>query len=350
MYRPEYYMQRCLIQAKKGLGNVAPNPLVGCVIVRDGRIIAEGYHRQFGGPHAEVNAIERVDNPDILKEATLYVNLEPCSHHGKTPPCADLIVKSGVKNVVVGALDPNPKVAGNGIKRLKEAGIKVELNCLESECKTLNKRFYHFHSQKKPFVILKWAQSTDGFLDWTRTEGEKGVQWITGPNTQLINHKWRSEEQAILIGANTFNTDLPELTNRLWPGKNPVRMVVCSSVKSLNTKHLKHWAKDNNAVVFCKEDASRPIPGLEIISIKSKNLKEALSEYCLAKEIQSVIIEGGEKTLRYFIEENFWNEMRVFIGSGKPIVHGIKAPEILGKNISNQLLENGDRLLISEPH
>jgi diaminohydroxyphosphoribosylaminopyrimidine deaminase/5-amino-6-(5-phosphoribosylamino)uracil reductase len=206
-------MQRCLELAIKGLGNVAPNPMVGCVIVCDGEIVAEGYHEQYGSGHAEPNAIKQVSDA-ILQKSTLYVTLEPCSHHGKTPPCADLIISKGIKKVVVGNLDSNPLVSGRGIQKLKDAGIEVEYGILDKECRELNKRFFTFHEKKRPYIILKWAQTQDGFISHWPLPENKEDNWITGKESKTLVHQWRTEEQAILIGYNTLLADNPFLNSR----------------------------------------------------------------------------------------------------------------------------------------
>ncbi len=219
-------MQRCLELAAKGLGNVAPNPMVGCVIVCDGEIVAEGYHEQYGCGHAEPNAIKQVSDA-ILKKSTLYVTLEPCSHHGKTPPCADLIISKGIKKVVIGNLDSNPLVSGRGIQKLKEAGIEVEHGILDKECRALNKRFFTFHEKKRPYIILKWAQTQDGFISHNPLPENKEDNWITGKESKALVHQWRGEEQAILIGYNTALVDNPLFTmHRLVKGKNPIRLII----------------------------------------------------------------------------------------------------------------------------
>ena len=219
----EKYMHRCLQLAQFGGGYVSPNPMVGAVLVINDEIIGEGYHRRFGEAHAEPNAINSVENKELLKQATLYVNLEPCSFYGKTPPCADLIVRSGIPRVVIGTLDPHPKVSGKGVKILEEAGIEVAVGVLKQECRELNKRFFIFQEQKRPYVLLKWAQTRDGFMDKLRSNATQTPLLISNNITKLLTHKMRSENQSILVSTNTVLLDNPSLTVRNWSGKNPIR-------------------------------------------------------------------------------------------------------------------------------
>jgi len=221
----EKYISRCIALAKNGLGTTYPNPMVGSVIVYDGKIIGEGWHKKAGEPHAEVNAINSVQDKSLLKKATIYVSLEPCSHFGKTPPCCDLIIKNKIPNVVIGTVDPNIKVAGNGIKKLIEAGIHVTIGVLEDECNELNKRFFTFHQKKRPYIILKWSESQDGYIA-PLEKSEKKPVWITNIYSRQLVHKWRTEEQAILVGTQTVIDDNPKLNARDWEGNDPVRLVL----------------------------------------------------------------------------------------------------------------------------
>src|SRR5690554_5115458 len=223
----EKYMMRCIELARLGMGHVSPNPLVGCVIVHRNKIIGEGYHRQYGGPHAEVNAINEVTDHQLLKESTLYVSLEPCAHYGLTPPCSDLIIEKMIPKVVIGTTDPFAAVAGRGITKLQKAGVEVVTGVLEDSCRELNKRFFTYHQKQRPYVILKWAQTADGFIDMERNPADIGTPtWITGPLALTLVHKLRSEEDAILVGTNTALADNPSLTVRHWSGRNPIRAVV----------------------------------------------------------------------------------------------------------------------------
>lgn len=315
-------MFRCLELAKNGLGNVAPNPMVGCVIVLNNKILGEGYHQQFGEAHAEVNAINSVKNKELLPLSTLYVNLEPCAHVGKTPPCADLIIKNNIKKVVIGCLDTYSEVAGKGIERLKNAGIEVVVGVLKNESLELNKRFFMFHNKKRPYIILKWAETKDGFIDVDR-ECNKIDNWITSPLSKKLVHKWRSEEAAIMIGTNTALNDNPQLNVREWMGKNPIRIVLDLKLRLPEELHL--FDKTIPTLVFNYEKESTE-KNLEFIQLTySKPLISQCLEVLHKKNILSVIIEGGAMLLESFINENVWDEARVFIGD-KIFEKGLKAP------------------------
>ena len=317
-------MQRCLELAVKGLGTVAPNPMVGCVIVCDGEIVAEGYHEFYGGPHAEPNAIKQVGDA-ILKKSTLYVTLEPCSHHGKTPPCADLIINKGVKKVVIGNLDSNPLVSGRGIQKLKEAGIEVEYRVLDKECKELNKRFFTFHEKKRPYIILKWAQTQDGFISRIPLPKNKEDNWITGKESKDLVHQWRGEESAILIGYNTALVDNPLLTTRLVEGKNPVRLIID---KNLDLPHnLNIFNNDAKTIVFNSIKSSDD-DNIRYVRIDFQNMIQEILNECYVLNISSVIIEGGTKTINEFIQKNTWDEARLFVNPNKVFKQGIAAPVI----------------------
>jgi diaminohydroxyphosphoribosylaminopyrimidine deaminase/5-amino-6-(5-phosphoribosylamino)uracil reductase len=317
-------MQRCLELAVKGLGNVAPNPMVGCVIVCDGEIVAEGYHEQYGSGHAEPNAIKQVCDA-ILKKSTLYVTLEPCSHHGKTPPCADLIINKGVKKVVIGNLDSNPLVSGRGIQKLKEAGIEVEYRVLDKECKELNKRFFTFHEKKRPYIILKWAQTQDGFISRIPLPNNKEDNWITGKESKDLVHQWRGEESAILIGYNTALVDNPLLTTRLVEGENPVRLIID---KNLDLPHnLNIFNNDAKTIVFNSIKSSDD-DNIRYVRIDFQNMIQEILNECYVLNISSVIIEGGTKTINEFIQKNTWDEARLFVNSNKVFKQGIAAPVI----------------------
>lgn len=319
------YIQRCIDIAKNGLGFTAPNPMVGAVIVYNNKIIGEGYTSAYGGNHAEVNAINSVKDKSLLKESTLYVTLEPCSHHGKTPPCSDLIVKNKIPNVVIGCVDDNPEVSGKGIKRLKKSGCNVIVGILENECKKHHKRFFTFHNKKRPYIILKWAETSNGFISPKHKDEQKPV-WITNTYSRQLVHKWRAEEQAILVGTNTVVADNPSLTTRDYTGKNPIRVVID------NTNRLPKNASifDNTAetIVISKEniDFDQPI-ALQICTILYQ------------KNINSIIIEGGAQTLQTFINENLWDEARIFKGSNN-FKNGIKAPILKGTLIQNYKIQN----------
>lgn len=319
----ENYMNRCLQLAENGFGNVAPNPMVGSVIVHENKIIGSGYHRRYGGPHAEVHAIQSVDNKELLQNSTLFVNLEPCSHHGKTPPCADLIIESRIPKVVVAMRDPNPKVAGRGIEKMGAAGIEVIEGVCEKEAVFLNRRFITFHTRNRPYIILKWAESADGFMDRRRGEVDNpGINWISHPETRKLVHRWRSEEQAILVGRNTIENDNPSLTTRLVHGNSPLRIVLSSSGKiSENAKIL----SDGNPTLIFNENISMKKGNVEWIKTEGELIKFLLMEL-FQRNISSVLIEGGGKVLSSFIEKNLWDEIRV-IKSPRMLAEGLKAPE-----------------------
>jgi diaminohydroxyphosphoribosylaminopyrimidine deaminase/5-amino-6-(5-phosphoribosylamino)uracil reductase len=309
------FMQRCLELAALGQQNVAPNPMVGAVLVHQNRIIGEGFHRQYGHAHAEVNAINSVAEPDqkLISESTIYVSLEPCSHHGKTPPCSDLIIASGIPRVVVGCVDSYSEVAGRGIEKLRSHGIEVSVGVLEKEARTLNKRFFTFHEKQRPYIILKWAQTTDGFIDKNRTSEERHVNWITQPETQQLTHSWRAQEAGILVGHQTVINDNPSLTVRAAKGPNPKRIVLTSQASDF-PKDSKILNSDAETLFF---------------NPREQSLMEILGELH-QKSVQSVIVEGGKRTLEKFIEEGLWDEARVLTGLNN-FGNGIMAPVLTGK-------------------
>ena len=325
----ETYMKRCLQLAAQGLGKVAPNPMVGCVIVHQNQIIAEGYHEVYGSAHAEPNAIRQV-NDELLKDCTLYVTLEPCSHFGKTPPCANLIIDKGIKHVVIGNLDSNPLVSGKGVQKLRDAGINVEYGILDEECRELNKRFFTFHEQKRPYVILKWAQTLDGYISRWPLPENKTENWITGNESKQLVHNWRTQEQAILIGHNTLVADNPLLTARLAKGKNPIRMVL-SKYLELDA-NLNVFNHDAPTVIFnTKQQETNE--HTEFIKIDWNNRTQEVLNYCFQKGISSLIIEGGTQTIEQFMQTNAWDEARLFINPNQTFGNGIKAPLINLDNI-----------------
>lgn len=319
-------MKRCLQLAKNGLGKTYPNPLVGCVLVWDKKIIGEGWHQRAGAPHAEVNAITDVKNPELLKDATLYVNLEPCSHYGKTPPCSQLIIAKRIPRVVVGITDPNPKVAGRGIQQLKDAGIKVERGCLAEEAAQINKRFLTFQTQKRPYIILKWAQTADGFIAPERQEQGKPF-WITNSYSKQRVHQWRSKEQAILVGKNTAIKDNPRLNTRLWNGKSPLRILIDKNLEILNHPESYLLDRKTETLVFCQTPAvSVENLSFEKLDFTAPTIPQLLEKLYL-KNIQSLIVEGGRDTVQRFIDQGYWDEARVFTGT--PYLRsGIKAPNL----------------------
>jgi diaminohydroxyphosphoribosylaminopyrimidine deaminase/5-amino-6-(5-phosphoribosylamino)uracil reductase len=339
-------MSRCIALAKNGLGTTYPNPMVGSVIVYDGKIIGEGWHKKAGEPHAEVNAVNSVQDKSLLKKATIYVSLEPCSHFGKTPPCCDLIIKNKIPNVVIGTVDPNIKVAGNGIKKLIEAGIHVTIGVLEDECNELNKRFFTFHQKKRPYIILKWAQSQDGFIA-PLEKSEKKPIWITTVYSRQLVHKWRTEEQAILVGTQTVIDDNPKLNARDWHGNNPVRLVLDQN----NRIPEENVVFDNQikTIVFTKSTnaVNKENTIFEVIDFK-QNIATQIAEALFQHQIQSVIIEGGLQTLQTFIDANLWDEARLFIGK-LTFGNGTKAPRI-SKSIYKKNAISDDELIIARNH
>jgi diaminohydroxyphosphoribosylaminopyrimidine deaminase/5-amino-6-(5-phosphoribosylamino)uracil reductase len=344
----EKYIRRCIELAKNGLGTTYPNPMVGSVIVHDGKIIGEGWHKKSGEPHAEVNAVNSVKDKSLLNKSTIYVSLEPCSHFGKTPPCCDLIIKNGIPNVVIGTVDPNIKVAGNGIKKLIEARANVTVGILEKECRELNKRFFTFHEKKRPYVILKWAESLDGFIAPSKNiRNEQKPVWITNKFSRQLVHKWRSEEQAILVGTSTVIDDNPKLDVRDWSGNNPVRIVLDQNNRIAKDSHI--FNNQAITIVFSKSTASvnKESSNFERIDF-GKNIAQQITQVLYKHQIQSLIIEGGRQTLQTFIDENLWDEARIFIGNNS-FQNGIKAPNVALKNSKKKSIGN-DVLIISRNH
>lgn len=318
----QQYMSRCLQLAQNGFGRVTPNPMVGCVIVHNGKIIGEGYHRHFGRPHAEVNAINSVQNKALLRESTLYVNLEPCAHYGKTPPCANLIVQHQIPKVVIGSVDTFSEVSGKGIEILRNAGTEVITDVLKDECRFLNRRFFTFHEQKRPYIILKWAQTADGFVDVLRDQVTSRPTWITNEECRMLVHKWRTEEMAILVGTNTALIDNPKLNVRSWEGKAPTRLVIDRKLKL--PESLSIFDGTQPTVLFSSSPGTNP--NVAYIPLDAKdNLVDTVLSYCYQHNLQSVIIEGGAHTLNAFLEKNRWDEARIFIGDVF-FEKGIKAP------------------------
>ncbi len=318
----EQYIERCLQLAELGIGNVAPNPLVGALIVYKGKIVGEGYHQKYGQPHAEPNAINSVSDHSIFCESTLYVSLEPCSHFGKTPPCANLIVNKGFKKVVIGTLDPNPKVAGRGVEILRNAGIKVVVGVLEDKCRALNKRFFTFQEMKRPFVLLKWAQTSDGFIDHIRTSIDQKPLQVSNSITAQLTHKMRSENQSILVSTNTVVLDNPSLTVRNWSGKSPVRLVLDRTLRI--PRHYQIYNNKNRTIIFTeKNEINENVEYKNIVF--GENCIQNLLRTVYDLNIHSILVEGGAKLLNSFIESGLWDEANIEI-STKCIGNGVKAP------------------------
>ena len=317
MSEHEVYMRRCFELASKGLGHVSPNPMVGAVVVYQQQIVAEGWHQQHGGPHAEPNALRALPNELPLSECTLYVNLEPCSHHGKTPPCADLLVEKGIGKVVVGSADPNPLVNGRGIQRLKAAGIAVESGVLQDECDALNRRFMTYHKEKRPHVILKWACTADGFM---APENRERLQ-ISGEEARIMLHQWRGQEDAVLVGATTAIMDKPILDTRLAPGKNPVRIVLDPNLRSPQlTGDIK--------TLILNTHSEKKEGNFEWIKMTPDFVVADVLEILYNKQLLSVLVEGGAETLKRFIDSGFFDEVRIIRSKNIRIGKGVEAPKI----------------------
>ena len=335
------YISRCLQLAELGAGYVAPNPMVGAVLVCDDKIIGEGYHRHYGEAHAEPNAINSVKDKDLLKQSTLYVNLEPCSHYGKTPPCADLIVSSGIPRVVIGTLDPNPKVAGRGVEILRKVGVEVVVGVLEAECRELNKRFFIFQEQKRPYVLLKWAQTQDGFMDRVRTTVTEPPLQISNSITRQLTHKMRSENQSILVGANTVLLDNPSLTVRNWSGKSPIRIGIDRQRRIPDDFHLLDGSIPT--LIFTEKDEVDKLH-VEFVKIDfGTNSVETILNEIYKRNIHSVLVEGGPTILNSFIESGLWDEANIEIAPLR-IVEGMAAPVLQLQPISRQNFEGHDWL------
>lgn len=342
MLQHELYMQRCLNLAQNGAGYVSPNPLVGCVITNGDKIIGEGWHRKFSEAHAEVNAIHQVKDKALLKTSTLYVNLEPCSHHGKTPPCADLIIQSGIPRVVIGMKDPYYKVAGTGIAMLQQAGIEVSVGILQDECRWLNRRFIHFVTQKKPYVILKWAQTQDGFI---APDANKLTPYdfevkrhITGFIVQKLVHRWRTEEDSILVGTHTVLTDNPALNTRAWKGRNPLRIALDKNLRIPLTAKI----YDGSQPTLIFTDKNKPIPTNASVNYRTIDFSTDIWPQILndlyEQNIQSLIVEGGLHTLQSIIDSNCWNEIQCFT-TPAILAEGIAAPVFHGRSVSESTID-----------
>ena len=330
----EQYMMRCLQLAQLGAGKVAPNPMVGAVLVYENKIIGEGYHQQYGGPHAEVNCINSVkeENRKLIALSVLYVSLEPCSHFGKTPPCSDLIIKNKIPKVIIGCQDIYKEVSGSGILQLQNAGVDVVTGVLKDECIKLNKRFFTFHQKCRPYIILKWAQSVNGII------GDKTKRiLITNEYTNRVVHKWRSEESAILVGTNTAFQDDPLLTARLWEGTNPLRIVIDKKLKLPSSLNI--FNKEAKTIVFnnIKDEIKE---NLVFIKLSTEDFFSQIMKSLFEMNIQSVIIEGGSITLQSFIKAGLWDEARVITNEALTIENGIASPPM-----KDFILEKQERYL-----
>ncbi len=338
MNEHDQFMTRCLELAKNGLGSVYPNPMVGSVIVHKGLIIGEGWHQRAGGPHAEVRAIDSVRKKELLAEATLYVNLEPCSHYGRTPPCADLIVTNGIKKVVIGSVDSNEKVGGKGVKRLRENGVEVISSVMEKQSRELNKRFFTFHEKKRPYVILKWAQSKDEYIFPESELAEKGTPyWISNTHALQRVHQWRAEEASILVGKNTVLQDDPRLNLRDFEGNPILRITIDRHLKI--PEAMNFFDQTSKTLIY---NAIKNEQQSELLYVKldfQKELIGQIMDHLYEIEVQSLIVEGGLLTLNSFIQSGFWDEARVI--SGKQIFNkGIKAPVAGGFLVKEELIDD----------
>ena len=346
MSEQEIFMTRCLELAKNGLGLVYPNPMVGSVIVYKGRIIGEGWHQKAGYPHAEVNAINSVKNKNLLSESTLYVNLEPCSHQGRTPPCADLIVRSGIKKVVIGTFDSNEKVGGNGIKRLRKNGVEVVVPVMEKACRDLNRRFFTFHEQKRPYVILKWAQSKDGFIFPDKEKVEKGIPyWISNTYSLQRVHQWRSEEAAILVGKQTVLQDDPKLNVRDFTGNSIMRIAIDRDLEIPDTFHFLDRSIKTIIYNQVKDEQKGELHYIKLDF--TEEIVPQILKQLYKMQIQSLIIEGGAYTLNAFVNSGFWDEARVFHGE-QYFKKGLKAPVLDAVQIKEEHIAQ-NILYVSKP-
>ncbi|MGC3945975.1 MAG: bifunctional diaminohydroxyphosphoribosylaminopyrimidine deaminase/5-amino-6-(5-phosphoribosylamino)uracil reductase RibD [Chryseolinea sp.] len=330
-----FFMRRAMELAERGRGSVSPNPLVGCVIVYDGNVIGEGWHQRYGGPHAEVNAVQSVSDHQLLKRATAYVTLEPCSHFGKTPPCADMLVRVGIQRVVISNVDPNPLVSGTGIEKLRAAGIEILTGVLEREGLTLNRRFFTMIQKGRPYIILKWAQTADGFMARENYDSK----WISNVYSRQVTHKWRSEEDAIMVGTNTARRDNPQLTTRDWSGRNPTRIVID---KMLSLPRNLNLFDGTAPTVVYNQLSDEELPQESRVKITNDDFLAGLLSDLQKRRIQSVIVEGGPTTLQTFVDRNLWDEVRMFVSPSR-FGKGLPAPRPVGT--STEIVIGGDRLV-----
>lgn len=334
------FMEMAIELAVKGTKeDTHPNPRVGAMVVdRDGQVIGTGFHHEYGQAHAEVEAIRSVEDRSRLRQSTLYVTLEPCSHFGKTPPCADLIVEYQIARVIIGSTDPNPRVSGNGIEKLKAAGVEVVIGVMEEECRAINPEFFTFHEQKRPYIILKWAQSADGYIDIVRKRGTKAA-WMTGQQAKTLVHRWRAECDAIMVGRRTVEMDNPSLTVREVRGRNPLRVILDRQLQL----HPMHNVFDAEAptLIFTESLSKVAHAATCTLNYNAKNILPQLLDELYARSIKTLFVEGGAQTLASFIDNNLWDEARVFTSEGQILDHytevyraqGVKAPQIDGQQV-----------------
>lgn len=335
-------MLRALELAQKGMGRVSPNPLVGCVIVHNQKIIGEGWHRQYGQAHAEVNAIGAVEDHRLLRHSTVYVNLEPCAHHGKTPPCADLLIEKQVAAVVIANTDPHPLVNGRGIEKLRAAGIGVATGVLEAAGRHLNRRFFTFIEKQRPYVVLKWAQTQDGFIARENFES----QWISNTYSRQWVHRWRSEEDAVLVGTRTAACDNPHLSVRTWTGRDPVRVVIDPRLTLPPQLHVFNGQQPTLCYNLLKSETQKK---RVLVRLEEARFVPALLHDLWQRKIQSVMVEGGTQTLQRFIDQHLWDEARIFECPSVFFRRGVPAPVISGRQVA-ELPVAGDRLRRLVPH
>ena len=333
----EHFIEKCITLARKGILNVSPNPMVGCVIVYNDEIIGEGYHQEYGKSHAEVNAVKDVKDKSLLSKSTLYVNLEPCCHHGKTPPCTDLIIKHNFSKVVIGCIDPFSEVSGKGIKKLEDNSIEVVHGVLEKKCKDLNRRFFYFHKYKRPYIILKWAKSKDNYI--APINQEKPF-WMTSKESKTLVHNWRAEEDAILVGRKTVIADNPSLTVRMCEGKNPIRLVIDKSLSLDNNYNI---FDDNAETLVFNNIKSDIVSNTIYIKTDFNNLIEEILNELYKRNILSLIVEGGAITINSFIENNLYDEIRLFT-TEKVLENGILSPQIPNIKMTKTTIINKDKL------
>ena len=333
----EHFIEKCITLARKGILNVSPNPMVGCVIVYNDEIIGEGYHQEYGKSHAEVNAIKAVKDKSLLSKSTLYVNLEPCCHHGKTPPCTDLIIKHNFSKVVIGCIDYFSEVSGKGIKKLEDNSIEVVHGVLEEKCKDLNRRFFYFHKYKRPYIILKWAKSKDNYI--APINQEKPF-WMTSKESKKLVHNWRAEEDAILVGRKTVIADNPSLTVRMCEGKNPIRLVIDKSLSLDNNYNI---FDDHAETLVFNNIKSDIVSNTIYVKIDFNNLIEEILNELYKRNILSLIVEGGAITINSFIENNLYDEIRLFT-TEKVLENGILSPQIPNIKMTKTTIINKDKL------
>lgn len=337
----EFYLRKCLNLAVKGYPKNKPNPMVGCVIVCNEKIIGEGYHENYGSHHAEVNAINSVKDKSLLSKSTIYVNLEPCSHFGKTPPCSELIIEKKIPKVVIGCIDTFSKVSGKGIEKMKKSGIEVILGVLEKESRDINKRFFTFHEKKRPYIILKWAKSSDGYI---APKNQNKPFWMTSKDSKKLVHKWRSQEDSILVGRKTAEIDNPKLTVREFEGQNPIRVIIDKNLQLSNNINL----YNDDSVTFIFNEIKEKSEGSNFFKkINFINMIDNILSELYKQNIQSIIIEGGNKTLQSFIKKDMWDEARIFTTNNQ-LKDGVRSPKIYGKTIYTEQIDS-DRLEIIIP-